>query len=107
MSEIYHLVTPSLWHATPDQPYRAGSLGTEGFIHCSYAHQVAASANRFFASAGELLVLKIDPARLRCPLKAEAAGSGELFPHVYGPIDRDAVTSVRPLARDPSGKWVF
>src|SRR5947207_932288 len=107
MSEIYHLVLPSLWEARPGEPYRAASLDAEGFIHCSYAHQVAGSANRFYASAGELLVLGIDPARLSSPLKAEAAGSGELFPHVYGPIDRDAVTSVRPLARDASGKWVF
>ena len=107
MSEIYHLVLPSVWEARPGEPYRADSLQTEGFIHCSYAHQVAASANRFYASAGELLVLRIDPATLSSPVKAEAAGSGELFPHVYGPIDRDAVTSARPLARDAAGKWVF
>jgi uncharacterized protein (DUF952 family) len=107
MSEIYHLVTPAAWQAGPDQPYQAASLQSEGFIHCSYAHQVAASANRFYASAGELMVLCIDPDRLSSPLKAEPATSGELFPHVYGPINRDAVTSVRTLSRDAAGKWVF
>jgi uncharacterized protein (DUF952 family) len=107
MSEIYHLVPPGAWQASPDEPYRADSLRTEGFIHCSYAHQVAASANRFYATAGELLVLCIDPDRLSSPSKAEPAGSGELFPHVHGPINRDAVTSARPLTRDAAGKWVF
>ena len=107
MSEIYHLVLPATWQASPDEPYRAASLETEGFIHCSYAPQVAASANRFYASAAELLVLCIDPDRLSSPSKAEPAGTGELFPHVYGPINRDAVTSVRTLSRDDSGRWVF
>lgn len=107
MSEVFHLVLPAAWQANPDEPYRAASLQTEGFIHCSYGPQVAASANRFYASASELLVLSIDPDRLSSPLKAEPAGSGETFPHVYGPINRDAVTSVRALARDEAGKWLF
>src|SRR4051794_37644539 len=107
MSEVFHLVSPSAWQADPGEPYRAASLQTEGFIHCSYAEQVSASANRFYAAADEVLVLCIDPATLTSPLKAEPAGSGELFPHVYGPINRDAVASVRPLVRDAAGKWVF
>jgi uncharacterized protein (DUF952 family) len=68
---------------------------------------VAASANRHYAAADDLLVLAIDPERLTHPLKAEPARSGEVFPHVYGPIDRGAVVSARPMARDGSGKWVF
>jgi uncharacterized protein (DUF952 family) len=107
MSEVFHLCSPSAWRSDPDQPYQAASLATEGFIHCSYAEQVAASANRFYAAADAVLVLSVDPDKLTSPLKAEPAGSGELFPHVYGPINRDAVTSVRPLARDAAGKWVF
>lgn len=107
MSLIYHLVTPAAWAERPDDPYRAASLETEGFVHASYAHQVAASANRFYAGAAELLVLAIEPDRLGSPLKAEQAGSGELFPHVYGPIDRAAVAAVLTLARDGTGKWAF
>ena len=71
------------------------------------APQVTASANRFYADASELLVLHIDPSRLTSPLKAEAAGSGELFPHIYGPLNRDAVVSARTLERDEAGKWSF
>jgi choline monooxygenase len=107
MTLIYHLVAPADWRKGPADDYRAASLDTEGFIHCSYAAQVAGSANRFYASAGELLVLTIDPARLGAPLKVEPAGTGELFPHIYGPLNRSAVVSAQPLQREPDGRWAF
>jgi uncharacterized protein (DUF952 family) len=57
MRTLYHLVLRSAWEKSSDQPYRADSLTDEGFIHCSYADQVARSANRFYAEQSELLVL--------------------------------------------------
>jgi glutathione S-transferase len=107
MTAVYHLVLRSRWEADIEQDYRAASLDSEGFIHCSYAHQVAASANRFYADADELLVLEIDPNILVSPLRAEPASSGEVFPHVHGPINRPGVVSARPLRRDEAGQWVF
>lgn len=106
MRLIYHLVPGALWEKAPPGPYRAASLATEGFIHCSEASQVAASANRFYAGEQDLLLLHIDPARLTSPLREEPAGSGELFPHVYGPLDRAAVVTVQPMQRGPDGRWV-
>jgi len=107
MALVYHLVTPAAWEQAPADDYRAASLATEGFIHCSYAGQVAGSANRFYAGADELLVLAIDPQRLSQALRAEPAGSGELFPHIYGPINRSAVVAVRSLQRGADGRWAF
>jgi uncharacterized protein (DUF952 family) len=104
---IYHLVPPEVWERTGDGPYRADSLATEGFIHCSYGEQVGRVANLFYADRPELLVLTIDPDRLGSPVRAEDPGTGELFPHVYGPIERAAVREVRPLQRDAAGRWVF
>ena len=106
MDPVYHLATPALWHDPSGADYRAPSLDSEGFIHCSYAGQVAASANRFYPGAERLLLLQIDPARLRSPLLAEPAASGELFPHVHGPINRDAVAAVREMRRE-HGAWAF
>jgi glutathione S-transferase len=106
MEPVYHLVLPSNWSIGSDRDYAAASLAGEGFIHCSFADQVEASANRFYADAAEILVLRIDPARLRSPMKVEASGSGALFPHIYGPINRDAVTQVIALER-VEGRWVF
>jgi glutathione S-transferase len=106
MEPVYHLVLPSDWSIGSDQDYVAASLADEGFIHCSFANQVEASANRFYAGAAKILVLRIDPAKLRSPMKVEASGSGALFPHIYGPINRDAVTQVITPERN-EGRWVF
>jgi uncharacterized protein (DUF952 family) len=82
----------------------AGSLETEGFIHCSTPGQVVATADRIFAGSGDLLLLVIDPERLTAPLKYErAADVGEHFPHVFGTIDLAAVTDTMVLAEGPDG----
>jgi glutathione S-transferase len=106
MERIYHLALRTDWEGSSGGEYRPASLAGEGFIHCSFAGQVARSANRFFADAGELLLLEIDPAGLSSPLRNEPA-AGELFPHVYGPLDRAAVAAVHVLKRDAGGRWVF
>jgi uncharacterized protein (DUF952 family) len=107
MRPIYHLVLRPVWEHEPTLPYRADSLSTEGFIHCSFAEQVAGAANRFYAEANELLVLTIDTTRLNSPLREEPASNGEVFPHIYGPINRDAVTAAVPLKRGGDGRWLF
>ncbi len=107
MTTIYHLVLRRVWEQQPEQPYRADSLATEGFIPCSFAAQIAGSANRFYAGAQDLLVLHIDPARLTSPLREEPSGTGEIFPHIHGPLNRDAVVTVQPLTRDADGRWQF
>jgi glutathione S-transferase len=107
MRPIYLLASRPLWEREPDQPYRTDSLAGEGFIHCCFADQVAAAANRFYATATEVLVVTLDPARLTHPLREELSSSGKLFPHVYGPINRDAVTAVVPLAKGVDGRWGF
>ena len=104
---VYHLVWPALWEANREADYRAASLEGQGFIHCSNADQVARSANRFYASAAELYLLHIDPALLQSALLDEPAASGELFPHVHGPINRSAVIRVEQLRRGDDGRWHY
>ncbi len=104
---VYHLALPHLWNGAGAEPYRADSLATEGFIHCSYADQVARSANRFYAQAEELLLLTIDPTLLTSPLREEPSADGESFPHIYGAINRAAVVNIQPLQRDSHDRWVF
>lgn len=107
MHRIYHLALRTAWERDAERPYRADSLATEDFIHCSHADQVARSANRFHADAADLLVLHIDPKLLASPLREEAASNGEWFPHIHGPLNRDAVVAVVPLLRDAEGSWTF
>jgi uncharacterized protein (DUF952 family) len=107
MREIFHLVEPAVWERDRQAPYRPASLETEGFIHCSSADQVARVANLFYAGAQSLLVLRIDADRLGALLRDEDIGTGEKFPHVYGPLNRGVVVDVCPLTRGPDGKWTF
>jgi uncharacterized protein (DUF952 family) len=107
MRWIYHLTTPTAWEQTGDRPYRAPSLDTEGFIHCSNHAQVARVANLFYADQPEMLVLCIEADLLDSPLRDEDPGINELFPHVYGALNRAAISEVRRLERDAEGKWSF
>jgi uncharacterized protein (DUF952 family) len=107
MRRIYHLVPRSAWEQTASGPYRADSLADEGFIHCSNEDQVARVANQFYADQVDLLVLVIDTSRLAAPVRDEDPGTGERFPHIFGPIEREAVVEVRELRRGPDGRWRF
>ena len=104
MSVIYHLAFRSDWEAAvASGEYRAPSLAEEGFIHASGDEaQLLAVAARLFAGRTDLLALDVDTGRLpaNSPVIREPARSGEIYPHVYGPINLDAVVRVRMLAPD-------
>ena|SRR5258708_37883503 len=107
MRRIYHLVPRLIWEAAPPGPYRVSSLETEGFIHCSNRAQVARSANKFYPTESEMYLLAIDPARLTSELRDEEGRPCELFPHIYGPINREAIVEVIRLERGADGLWTF
>jgi len=108
-AEILHITTRAEWdRAVADGEYRAGSLATEGFLHASTAEQVAGSAGRFFRGRSDLVVLRIDPARVRFPLRWEESMHSERpFPHIHGPLNLDAVIAVIALVPDESGSFVW
>ena len=87
---------------------RGRTLAQQGFIHASDAHQVAAVANFIFQADDGLIVLTIDTDRLQSPVRYEnVPGSDEAFPHIYGPINADAVIAATPLERGPDGRFGF
>jgi uncharacterized protein (DUF952 family) len=91
---IVHLCERSAWEqALASGEYRSASLLSQGFIHASRPQQLLNVANRFYPGAMNLLILWIDPRKLRSPLRWETA-EGELFPHIYGPLNLEAVSAV-------------
>jgi uncharacterized protein (DUF952 family) len=97
---IYHITLIPEWEgARSTGEYVASSLGTEGFIHCSEGVQVERSLNRFYHDQPLVLLLGIDPGLLASELKYEPA-HGEMFPHIYGPLNIDAVRTVETLLRE-------
>jgi uncharacterized protein (DUF952 family) len=99
MAAIYHVTTKLEWNAAKDKGfYVAPSLETEGFIHCSEVHQVDGVLQRYYQGKKDLLKLVIDIQKLSSQLKYELAPSvNENFPHVYGPINLDAVIEVQKI----------
>jgi len=103
---IYHLVSQADFEQQPaDQPYSPASLASEGFIHLTAEpRRVVWIANAFYRSAPDLIALQIDESRLTAPLRSEQTPDG-LFPHLYGPLNRNAIVGIRPMVRDESGDY--
>lgn len=94
---IYHIAEPDRWNPDADL-YRAESLETEGFIHCSTGAQLRAVAHDFYPERTDVIVLTVDIDRLDDPLIFEDLhGHGEEHPHVYGPIPIRAVVRSEPI----------
>jgi len=75
--------------------------GTEsdpaGFIHLSSVNQLKRTANKWYVGRRGLVLLVISPSKLSAELRWEPNAQGELFPHVYGAVNLDAVVSVIPF----------
>jgi uncharacterized protein (DUF952 family) len=100
---FFHILARADWPIDGSELV-AASVGTEGFAHCSFARDVAESANRYFAADAELVALEIDPALVTAPVKIEHSQlRGSDFPHVYGAIPVAAVIASWPLERGPDG----
>ncbi len=91
---IYHIVLPEDWAAFDAELYRARSLDTEGFIHCSFAEQLDGVIARYYGDRDSLVILEIDPERLMSRMIKEPSTNNEIYPHIYGPINRDAIVRV-------------
>jgi uncharacterized protein (DUF952 family) len=121
---IFHIVKRSEWQAAAsDGSYRPASVDSEGFIHCSTRAQLVDTANRFYRGQQDLVVLCIEENRIAAPLKLEAPSMphdqqpdpehherhnlGDLFPHVYGALNLDAVTRVVALACGDDGRFAI
>jgi uncharacterized protein (DUF952 family) len=102
MREFYHIIDREEWLAAVEAgSYSPESVATEGFIHCSYSEQVLMPANFLFRGRDNLVLLRIDPSRVKAevrhdPVEMERGGveSVEYFPHIYGPLNPDAVVGI-------------
>jgi len=102
---LFHIAAEAEWQeARTKGEYAADSLASEGFIHCSEPHQVVPVANTRFRARRDLVLLHIDPEKLRAAVRYEnLEGGDELFPHIYGPLNLDAVVDVTPFRPSADG----
>ncbi len=104
---ILHCTQRTAWDAALGRGnYTAASLATEGFIHFSKLEQIIASANRFYRGQKDLVLLCVDADRLLPRVVYENLEGGTvLFPHVYGPVNLDAVIQVVDFPCEADGTF--
>lgn len=101
MPHIFHIALPEQWtDALESGAYswstRGRTLEEEGFLHAADAEQVEGVRRSFYADLGGLLLLTIDTGRLTSPWQYDEVDD-QRFPHIYGPLNTDAVVDVAPL----------
>ena len=106
---IYKICPETLWRAAEKAGrFDGASIDlADGYMHFSTAGQVRETAARYFAGEKGLVLVAVDRDRLGEALRWEPSRGGELFPHLYGPLDLSAVQSVEPLPVKPGGGHVF
>lgn len=105
---IYHIIPTAEWKiALEAGKYIPGSLNSEGFIHFSYAHQVAETAGRYYRDIPGLVVLKVPVEKVAGDLREEGLPGGELFPHLYRELKAAEVVDILPLERLNDGTFMF
>jgi uncharacterized protein (DUF952 family) len=108
MSNILHITHRKQWAAAKNVgTYRGDTLDTEGFIHCSTLAQLIGSANRFFKDEKDLVILVIDRDRVKPEIKYEGASANNLFPHIYGELNVDAVVQAIDFACGADGLFTL
>ena len=101
----YHLVAVADYDPAAAE-YLPAAFAGEGFIHTTRTSALLAEvANRYYrADPRPYLLLTVDLARLTVPWRYDAAG--EDYPHLYGPLNRDAVIAIAPMPRAADGTFV-
>jgi uncharacterized protein (DUF952 family) len=107
---LVHLCSVDDWRLAQDLgEHRPDSLDDAGFVHLSTPEQVHLPANRLYAGRADLVLLRIDPARLSSEIRWEPGVASDpnsmVFPHLYGPLPAAAVISVTRYRPDANGRF--
>ena len=109
MATIYHITSRELWRRSiPRGQYTPESLRAEGFIHCSGIEQVLGVANARFTGQDNLVLLSIDTSDVMSVIQYDnAPGTDQSFPHIYGPLNHDAVKAVIDFPPSADGSFTL
>jgi uncharacterized protein (DUF952 family) len=102
---IYHIATQTEWDNQSSAPvYAPSAYIKEQFIHCSDLHQLESVANRYFPGRDDLVILELMPTKLEPETRYEQSGL-EKYPHVYGPVNKDAINREISVQCNADGRF--
>ena len=106
---IYHIASQEDWAAARQEgAYRADSLASEGFIHASTREQVLRTAEKYYRGQPGLVLLEIEASKVNAEVRYEdLAGEGLLFPHIFGPLNLNAVAGWAVFSPQQDGSFGF
>jgi 1,4-dihydroxy-6-naphthoate synthase len=104
-ARLFHFTTREALEAAraAGEPLTAASLESEGFVHASFADQLAGTLAVHFAEARAVHLVELDESALGDALVIEPSRGGRLFPHVYGALPLAAIRQDWALERGPDG----
>lgn len=104
---LFHITTKEYWKEHQNNGrYEPESLESQGFIHCSNGDQISETANRLFPDTDQILLLVIDVSTLGENIKYEEdEETGEKFPHIYGPLNVNAVIDKIDISAEKDGQF--
>lgn len=95
---IYHITTVKSWKQRCNGDLMEKVQG-ESFIHASSSRQLPHTLDKYFKGQNNLLLLSIDPLKVRAEIKYEdLSGEGQLFPHIYGNLNLDAIEKMEEIS---------
>lgn len=102
---ILHACTKDEWEKSFVQgSFETLSLKSQGFIHCSEMDTILRVANSHWNGRRDLILLVIDASKVKSEVKFEPdPESGTLYPHIYGPLNTDAVIEVKEFLPNQDG----
>lgn len=105
--KLCHITSLVEWQAAlANGVYQPANFAQEGFIHCSYSHQLLTVAHRFYRGQDGLVVLLIDSTKIESKLIEENLEGGiELYPHLYDVLPVDAVSNAISFPCSPDGSF--
>ena len=103
---ILHIVKKDIWdEALKIGEYRGDTLASDDFIHCSKPDQVIEVADYIFQGTQGLILLLIDEDKVTSEIKYEDPGNNKLYPHIYGPLNTDAVLKTIDFPANENGTF--
>ena len=105
---IYKIIDKQEWYnAKKNKEYLGSQKDIEdGFIHFSEQEQIKNTLDKYFKDVPNLLLLKVKTINLE-HLLWEQASDGNMFPHLYSPLNIKYIVDELEIPLDENGNHVL